>query len=569
MRWSPRAAFARLGYGNLAAGLAVGAFLIPQAMAYGQLAGVGVAIGLGVAAIPLLIYPLIGKHTWLSLGPESAVALMAAATAMPIAAQYGVSPLSVLSLLALGAGAILLAARVLKAAVVTDLLSKPVLTGYLTGIAVLMVLSQVGNALGSDVDTTTLVSLARTAGGATLNWDSALLCAACVAVILALRAVSRKIPGILVALVAGTAAGTFLHVERIGTLTYQFPEAALPQVAPGMLLTLAAGAGAIALVAYTDTIVTARAFADGKRVDANRELTALGVSQVAVGALGGYPVSASSSRTAIARDAGATSRFYSWVVAAVAIGAPLALAGFIEDIPIAVLAAIVIVAAASLVDVRAWKELYRTRWGEVAVAASCTAGVLLLGILPGILVAVALSVAELLTRLARPHDAVLGVVPGLAGMHDVDDHPDAQTIEGLVVFRYDAPLFFANANNFYNACLEAADTQGCRWFLLNVESNVEIDSSGLDALIELHEALARDGKRLALARVKGDMLAPMRRYGVLDRVGEENIFPTLPSAVAAYMAWKDSGSPEHQHRTSDISPVHRFARVARKDHDKR
>ena len=162
---------------------------------------------------------------------------------------------------------------------------------------------------------------------------------------------------------------------------------------------------------------------------------------------------------------------------------------------------------------------------------------MVLGILPGIAIAIGLSVTELLIRLSRPHDGVLGFVPGLAGMHDIDDYPGAEQVPGLVVYRYDAPLFFANSNDFYSQCLEAADTPGCRWFLLNVEANVEVDSTGLDALVQLHDELQGRGIVLALARVKNDLMLPMRRYGVADVIGEENMYATLPTAVEAYRAW--------------------------------
>lgn len=549
------------GAANLFAGLAVGAFLIPQAMAYGQLAGVGVAVGLGVAVVPLLLYPLVGRHRWLSMGPESAVALMAAATAGPLAASHGVSPVTTLALLAILTGVLLLVARLVRAAVVTDLLSKPVLTGYLTGVAILMMLSQTGNILGTSVDATTLVTLAQSLPGAAVNLYSVAVCFAVVATVIVLRVWRPRFPGILLALVAAIPAGYFLPVPTVGDISVQLPSFAVPVFTSDFLMPLLTGAAAIAIVAYTDVIATARAFADGSPVNAGRELTALGVSQVAVGLFGGYPVSASSSRTAIARDMRARTRFYSWVVAVVALAAPLLLGPALGFIPKAALAGVVLVAAVGLVNVTAWLELRRLRLGEVAVAVSCALGVLMFGILPGILIAVAVSIAELLTRLARPHDAVLGVVPGLAGMHDVDDYPDAQTIEGLVVFRYDAPLFFANANNFYDACLEAADTPGCRWLLLNVESNVEVDSTGLDALRELHEALAGDGKVLALARVKNDLMIPLERYGLVELIGPDYVFPTLPVAVEAFLAWRDSDGGASPRPLPVISPVHRFARV--------
>ncbi len=339
------------------------------------------------------------------------------------------------------------------------------------------------------------------------------------------------------ALALGVVAGFVLPVDTIGEFTLGVPQLSLEAIPIDVLGELLIAAAAIAVVAYTDVIVTARAFAGDQRVDANRELTALGVTDVVGGVFGAYPISASSSRTAIARMNGATSRFYSWVVAVVLILTALLLSGLLSHLPQASLGGIILYAAWTLVDRAGWRSLRRMRWGEVVVAASCAIGVVVLGILPGIAIAIGLSVTELLIRLSRPHDGVLGFVPGLAGMHDIDDYPDAEQVPGLVVYRYDAPLFFANSNDFYSQCLEAADTPGCRWFLLNVEANVEVDSTGLDALVQLHDELEGRGIVLALARVKNDLMLPMRRYGVADVIGEENMYATLPTAVEAYRAW--------------------------------
>ena len=339
------------------------------------------------------------------------------------------------------------------------------------------------------------------------------------------------------ALALGVVAGYVLPVDTIGEFTLGAPQFSLEAIPLDVLGELLLAAAAIAVVAYTDVIVTARAFAGDQRVDANRELTALGVTDVVGGVFGAYPISASSSRTAIARMNGATSRFYSWVVAVVLILTALLLSGLLSHLPQASLGGIILYAAWTLVDRAGWRSLRRMRWGEVVVAASCAIGVVVLGILPGIAIAIGLSVTELLIRLSRPHEGVLGFVPGLAGMHDVDDYPDAEQVPGLVVYRYDSPLFFANSNDFYSQCLEAADTPGCRWFLLNVEANVEVDSTGLDALVQLHDELEGRGIVLALARVKNDLMLPMRRYGVADVIGEGNMYATLPTAVEAYRAW--------------------------------
>ena len=346
-----------------------------------------------------------------------------------------------------------------------------------------------------------------------------------------------KVPGTLVALALGVLAGYTLPVTTIGDFSISVPHVQLTWIPLEVLGDLVLAAAAIAVVALTDVIVTARAFAGNERVDANRELTALGTVDVVGGMFGGYPMSASSSRTAIARMNGATSRFYSWVVAVVLVLTALLLSSVLAYLPQASLGGIILFAAWTLIDRAGWKSLRKMRMGEVLVASACALGVVVLGILPGIGIAIALSIAELLVRLSRPHEGILGFVPGMAGMHDVDDYPEAEQIPGLVVYRYDSPLFFANSNDFFSQCLEASDIPGCRWFVLNVEANVEVDSTGLDALVELHAELKKRGIVLKLARVKNDLMEPMQRYGAAAVIGEDNMYATLPTAVDAYREW--------------------------------
>lgn len=565
-----------LGGRNLVAGLVVGAYLVPQAMAYGELAGVGPSAGLTVALIPLLLYPLLGRARWLSLGPESAVALMAAATVGPIAARLELPVPQLLGIVSILTGAILLAARAAKAGFVTDLLSKPVLIGYLTGVAIIMVISQVSRVVGDDISSDNLVAfLQDLADGISVNWWSFAIGLGTLLVILAFARWLPRVPGTLVAIALGVVAGYTLPVDTIGTFTLGLPQIAWEPIPMSAISELLLAAAAIAVVAYTDVIVVARAFSDNERVDANREMTALGITDVVGGVFGGYPISASSSRTAIARMNGATSRFYSWIVALVLVVAAVTLSSVLAHLPQATLGGIILYAAWTLYDRKGWGSLWRLRFGEVVVGVVCAAGVVILGILPGIGLAIGMSIAELLLRLSRPHEAVLGFVPGMAGMHDVDDYPDAEQVPGLVVYRYDSPLFFANSNDFFSQALEAADTPGCRWFLLNVEANVEVDSTGLDALVALHDELDQRGIVMALARVKTDLRLPMERYGVADVIGEENMYATLPTAVAAYREWAAANPapaappmreaaerrPINAHSTLQAFGLHRFARV--------
>lgn len=266
----------------------------------------------------------------------------------------------------------------------------------------------------------------------------------------------------------------------------------------------------------------------------------MGAVNVGAGMVHGFPVSSSASRTALASSSGARSQAYSLVAAAAVLAVLLFLSPLLSRTPKAVLGALVVYAAIRMIDLAGFRRLASFRRRELLLALGCLAGVLALDILYGVLVAVGLSVAELLARVARPHDAVQGLVPGVAGMHDIDDYPEARTIPGLLIYRYDSPLFFANAEDFHRRALTAVDEQTVpvRWFVLNTEANVEVDITALDAVEALRRELTDRGIVFALARVKQDLLDDLTAYGLADTVGPERIFPTLPTAVAAYREWR-------------------------------
>ena len=302
----------------------------------------------------------------------------------------------------------------------------------------------------------------------------------------------------------------------------------------------------VLIVGFSDDVLTARSFARrGERVRPNQELLALGAANVGASVLRGFPVSSSASRTAIAVATRSNTQLYSVVAAGAVILVLLLFRPVLAAFPVAALGAIVIYAAIRLIDVTAFRRLAAFRRGELVVALSACAGVLVFNILYGVLLAVGISVADLLIRVARPHDAVLGRVPGLAGMHDVDDYPAARTIPGLVVYRYDAPLFFANAEDFRRRALAAADAAAppVRWFVLNVEANVEVDFTALEAVDAVRIELARRGAVFALARVKQDLLDRLTAFGLTEKIGAGYLFPTLPTATAAYEEWARRNPP--------------------------
>jgi MFS superfamily sulfate permease-like transporter len=333
-------------------------------------------------------------------------------------------------------------------------------------------------------------------------------------------------------------------VRVVGDIPAGRPALTLPAVGPADLSELLAPALGVMIVAFVDNVLTARAFAarNGYRIDPNQELLALGVTNVAVGATQGFPVSSSGSRTVVGDALGSRTQLHSLVALASVVVALAFLRPVLASFPTAALGAIVVYAALRLIDLGEFRRFATFRRSELLLALATTAGVLALGVLTGILIAVGLSIADLLRRVAHPHDGVLGYAEGIAGMHDIDDHPGARLVPGLVVYRYDSPLFFANAEDFRSRALSAVLTAPTptEWFVLNAESNVEVDLTSLDAVEELRAELDRRGVVFAMARVKQDLLVRLEAAGLAERVGADRIFPTLPTAVEGYLTWYET-----------------------------
>jgi sulfate permease, SulP family len=331
-------------------------------------------------------------------------------------------------------------------------------------------------------------------------------------------------------------------VRLVGEIPAGVPVPGIPDLSTSELTAMLAPALGIAFVGYTDNILTGRAFASrhAETVDPQRELLALGAANLGAGLLQGFPVSSSGSRTAIGDAVGGRTQLAGLVTVACTLLALLPLRPLLSAFPVPALAAVVVYAATRLVDIPELVRFARFRRSELVLALATTLGVLVLGVLQGIVVAIALSVLDLLRRVARPHDAVEGLVPGLAGMHDIDDYPSARVIPGLLVYRYDSPLFFANAEDFLTRAMRAVgDAQEpVRWFLLNVEANVDVDVTGADALETLRAELTRRGIVFAVARLKQDLRDQLQPTGLLDRIGSDHLFATLPTAVEAYHAWE-------------------------------
>ncbi|MEU6236564.1 sulfate permease [Kitasatospora sp. NPDC047058] len=540
---------------DLVAGVTVAAYLVPQVMANATVAGLDPVAGLWAILPAAVVYAFVGSSRLLSVGPESTTALMTASVVGPLAAGNPERYAVLAAALAVVVGMMFVLAWIARLGFVADLLSQPVLIGYLGGVALIMMVDQLTKITGVETEGShffpQLFSFFRNisqADPATVAFSAVTL----LFLFLAAAYLPRAVPVPLLALVLGTAVVAAFQLDEhgiavIGAIPTGLPGFAFPSLSD--FRELALPAVGVLLVGYTDVILTGRAFASrgtGERLDANQELLALGAVNLGTGVLHGFPVSSSASRTTLAKSAGARSQLYGLAAAAVVVAVLLFLGPALAHTPSAVLGCLVIFAAVGMIDIAGFRRLAAFRRRELLLALGCLAGVLALDILYGVLVAVGLSVAELLTRVARPHDAVLGTVPGVLGMHDVDDYPQARTIPGLLVYRYDSPLFFANAEDFRRRALAAVAEQQepVRWFVLNAEANVEVDITALDSLEALREELAARGTVLALARVKQDLRQELDAYGLIDTIGEDRVFPTLPAAVAAYRSWSGGGSGE-------------------------
>ncbi|MBE9044263.1 solute carrier family 26 protein [Pleurocapsales cyanobacterium LEGE 10410] len=531
--------------GDILAGLTVAAYLIPQCMAYGELAGVEPVAGLWAILPPMIIYAIFGSSPQLSIGPESSTAVMTAAAIAPLAAARSDSYISLAALLAMIMGVVCIAGYFARLGFLADLLSKPVLIGYMAGIALIMIGGQLGKIAKIEIEANAFFSqISEFVGQLQLAHTPTLILG--IAVLVFLFALQHRFPNApipLIAVLLSTVAVAVFNLDNrgvavVGEIPAGLPRFAVPQLSFGDISSLVGAAVGISLVGYSDNVLTARAFANRNnyKIDANQELLALGVANLGNGLMQGFPVSSSGSRTVIGDSLGSKSQLFSLVAMVAVIIVLLFLRPILALFPKAALGAIVIYAATKLIEVSEFIRLYRFRRSEFMLAIATTFAVLATNILIGVGIAVSLSVIELFSRVARPHDAVLGTVPDLAGFHDIDDWEGATTIPGLVIYRYDAPLCFANAENFKQRSLDAiaAEIKPVEWLILNMEANVEIDITAIDMLSELRDELAAKNITFAMARVKQDLYLELERAGFLKNIQAEHIYPTLRTAIAAF-----------------------------------
>jgi high affinity sulfate transporter 1 len=533
---------------DIVAGVVLTTLLVPQGMAYAELAGLPPITGLYTSIMCLLGYAAFGPSRILVLGPDSSLGPMIAATILPLIAAKGDAERAVAlaSVLAIMVAVIMIVAAVAKLGFIADLISKPTMVGYMNGLALTILVGQLPKLLGFKISAEGLLrEFAAVVKG--LAHGEAVAAAAAVGIagivlILVLQRWLPKIPAVLIMVVLAIAAtsvfGLAGHgVSLVGTLPRGFPPFTVPSVHLSDLGPLFAGALGIALVSLADTISTASAFAarTGQEIHGNQEMIGIGVANLAAGFFQGFPVSTSGSRTAVAERSGGKTQFTGITGAILIILMIVLVPGLFRNLPQPALAAVVITASLSLTDIPATVRLWRQRKAEFLLSIAAFLGVALLGVLPGIAIAVALSILNVFRRAWRPYDTVLGRVSGLAGYHDVHLHPDAQHLPGLVIYRFDAPLIFANAKRFRDEIrLLAARDPKPVWILIAAEPMTDVDTTASDVLEELDEALNAKGISLVFAELKDPVREKIQRYGLTRTIDPRHFFPTIDSAIAAF-----------------------------------
>jgi high affinity sulfate transporter 1 len=528
---------------DLVAGVVLAAILVPQGMAYAELAGVPAVTGLYTTVACLIGYAIFGPSRVLVLGPDSSVSpmILAAITPLVVVDDPGTA-IALAGMLALFVGVIEIALGLGRLGFVADLLSSEVQVGYLNGLAITIIVGQLPKLFGFSTDSEGFFDDVRAfVEGIDQTHGTTLLVGVAVLVTLVvLPKLTRVVPAVLVAVVGATVVSAVLDlsahgVDTVGTLPQGIPTPSLPWTSLADLGALALGALGITLVSLTDTIATASSFAArrGEQVDPDQEMVGMGAANLAAGVLQGFPVSTSGSRTAVAEQSGARSQLAGVIGAAVVAVMLIFLNDVLADLPQAALAAVVIAAALSLLDVRALVRYWKVRRSALLLSLTASAGVIVFGVLQGILVAIALAVALFFHRSWWPHGAVLGEVSDMDGWHSIDDFPEADQRPGVVVYRWEAPLFFANAGAFQRQVLRLADQPGTRWIVVQCEAITDLDVTAAGMLKTLDEELNERGVHLAFVEMRSRLRDLVLRYGLMETLDRDHFYPSLDRAFAA------------------------------------
>ncbi len=534
-------------WADLFAGVTIFAMLVPQGIAYAQLAGVAPVVGLYTAIGALVGYAIFGISRRLMIGPESSSALLVATVVAPMTAGGSPARFAILAaLLALLVGVIALVAGLARFGFLADFVSKPILIGYIAGVSLTMIAGQLGKLFGINIESENffqmiwelLTHLGQT-HVLTLVTGLVLL-----VFLLMLRRFAPKVPGGLIVVIMMTIVSALLQLDTygvkvVGPIPSGLPQFGLPDLRFSDVWNLLPSSLILTLIVFTDAVLTARSFAEkhGEKVDANRELIGLGAANIASALIQGFPVAASQSRTAVNEAVGGKTQLLGIVAAALLVIFLLWFTWLLKSLPQVVLAVIIIVAAINLIEVKPLLRVYRVRWVEFYLALATFIGVLSIGVLAGILVAVLLALVIVISKISRPHDAVLGSVEGIDGYQDIEEYANSETRPGLIVYRFDAPLFFANADYFLTQVQELIDAAEppIKWLLIDAEAIADIDVTAAEALSKLQSELEGKGVVLAIARASHPLQRMLKRAGLTELIGSAHFFPTVRTGVQAFL----------------------------------
>jgi high affinity sulfate transporter 1 len=553
MRWLPGFATLRQYQAkwlpnDIVAGLVLATMLVPVGIAYAVASGLPGIYGLYATIVPLLAYALFGPSRILVLGPDSSLAAVILGVVFPLSGGDPLRAVALASMMAIVSGIACILAGVARLGFITELLSKPIRYGYMNGIALTVLISQLPKLFGFSIEgdgpLRELWAIAEAILNGKANWIAFAVGAGTLAIILLLKNYLR-VPGILIAVVGATAIvgslnlATRADVSVLGPLPQGLPAFTIPQIDYSDIVPIVIGGLAVALVSFADTSVLSRAYAarTGTNVDPNQEMVGLGAANLAAGFFQGFPISSSSSRTPVAEAAGARTQL-TGVVGALAVGLLLLAApNLLQNLPAAALAAVVIASAIGLFEITDLVRIFHIQRWEFWLSIVCFLGVAVFGAIPGIGLALAIAVIAFLWNGWRPYSAVLGRPNGVEGYHDITRYPDAHQMPGLVLFRWDAPLFFANAELFKERALDvvARSPSPVRWLVVAAEPVTSVDVTAADALAELDETLHGAGTELCFAELKDPVKDKLKRFGLFSLIGEKHFFPTIEAAVRSYL----------------------------------
>jgi len=537
--WLPR---------DIVAGIVLATMLVPVGIAYAAASGVPGIYGLYATIVPLLAYALFGPSRILILGPDSSLAAVILGVVAPLSGGNPLRAVALAGMMAVVSGIVCILAGLARLGFITELLSKPIRYGYMNGIALTVLISQLPKLFGFSIEgggpLRKLWAIAEAVPSGKVNWVATAVGAGTLVAIFLLRN-NKRVPGILIAVVGATAIVAALdlaaraNVSVLGPLPRGLPGFAIPWVAYADIVPVLIGGCAVALVSFADTSVLSRVYAarTGRNVDPNQEMVGLGVANLTAGFFQGFPISSSASRTPVAEAAGACTQLTGVVGAFVVALLLLAAPNLLQNLPASALAAVVIASAIGLIEVADLVRIFRIQRWEFWLSIVCFVGVAVFGAIPGIGLAVVIAVIEFLWDGWRPHSAVLGRADGVRGYHDITRYPDARQIPGLVLFRWDAPLFFANAELFRQRVLEAAAKSPVpvRWLVVAAEPVTSVDVTAADTLAELDETLHEAGTELCFAELKDPVKDKLKRFGLFSQFGESSFFPTIGAAVSSYL----------------------------------